>query len=229
MGYSAAQLVSLACQICQCPGRTVSGGQLLNLILANYAQTMDLDTIRLDGMLNIGPQTTIPFFYSLPDDYLRMYDINYNVQGTTFTPKQFTLAELDQEYTAQGIANYPEWYATDVSKSPVEIAFFPPPSVPLTILFRYRPQTSDIVNPESSAAVPWFANQLILLKDLCIQLGDVAGGDDRSDRWEKEVERRMSKYLQMDDDKEGYSQTVKLDGRFFRNPGRLPPSKKLGF
>ena len=39
----------------------------------------------------------------------------------------------------------------------------------------------------------------------------------------------MSKYLEMDDDKEGFSQTVKLDPRAFRSNLNLPPSKKLGF
>lgn len=235
---TAQQLVSLACQICNAPGRTIQAGQMLNLILANYALTLDLDTVRLTTVLNIGSQATTPYFYALPSNYLRMSDgdIFYNVLGQVFVPKQFTLAELDASYTAAGISNYPEWWASDVSTTPQatagtspSIAFYPPPAVPLAVTIRYRPTSLDITNPETSSQVPYYPDQLGLLKELCIQTGDVAGGDDRSARWEKEVERRMSKYLQMDDDKEGYSQTVKLDPRYFRNGVNLPPSKKLGY
>lgn len=228
MAYSAAQLINLACQICECPGRATQAGMLLNMTLANYAQTMDLDTIRVTTTLNIGPQADTPHFYSLPANYLRMYDIFYNILGEIFTPKQWELQELDAAYTASGIANYPQNWATNMSATPPQIAFYPPPAIPLVLTLRYRPQTSDIATPETSAVVPWFPNQIILLKDLCMQLGDVVD-DDRSPRWEQEVERKMRKYLIMDDDKEGFSQTVKLDNRFFRTGASLPPSKKLGF
>lgn len=229
MAYSAETIVTLACQICNCPGRTTQAGQLLNMILGDLAQTVDLDTIRKTATLSISPQSDTPHFYNLPSDYLRMYDIFYSVEGTIFTPVQWSLEELDAAYTASGISNYPTNWATDVSTTPVSIAFYPPPAVDLTINFRYRPQTSDITNPETSATVPWFPNQLLLLKQLCIQVGDVAGGEDRTLRWEQEVERRMRKYLIMDDDKEHFSQTVKLDQRLFRPNLNLPPSKVLGF
>ncbi len=227
----AQQIVALACQICNAPGRTVSAGQMLNLILADYAQTLDLDTIRIDGTLTIGPSATIPQFYALPSNYLRMADgdIYYNVQGEIFNPTQIALRDLDTAPATTGINNYPTNWATDMSKTPPQIAFFPPPSVALMVPFRYRPSSLDITTPESSTSIPFFPNQLVLLKELCIQVGDVAGGEDRSGRWEAEVKRRMEKYLMMDDDKEGYSQQVKLDPRYFRANRNLPPSKLLGF
>lgn len=236
--YSAQTLVSLACQICNAPGRIVQAGQALNLILANYALTLDLDSIRLTTTLNIGPQPTTPHFYPLPTNYVRMSDgdIFYNVLGVVYNPKQMTLADLDAAYTASGIANYPGWWATDISTTPQptavtapSIAFYPPPAVPIVVTARYRPSSLDIPTPETSALIPYYPDQLSLLKELCIMVGDIAGGDGREPRWEKEVERRMRKYLTMDDDKEGYSQTVKLDPRSFRQNSNLPPSKKLGY
>ncbi len=233
--YTAAQLVSLAGQICNIPGRLVQIGQFLNIILADYAQTQDLDVIRLPTTLNIGPQGIIPYFYPLPSNYLRAYDVFYNVNGVIFYCNQMPLNEMDQQYTAQGIDNYPEWYSTDVAQFPQatastspSMAFFPPPAIPLAVTVRYRPQTTDITSPESSATVPWFPNQRVLLTDLCAMAGTLSD-DSRVPGWDKEVQRRMSKYLQMDDDKEGYSQTVKLDPRQFRSRQNLPPSKKLGF
>lgn len=207
---------------------------MLNLILADYALTLDLDSLRLDATLPIGPQAQIPYFYTLPANYIRMYDIYYNVLGTVYNPVQMELKDLDAAYTDAGINNYPTGWATDMSKAPPNgpaplIAFYPPPAVPLTIQFRYRPSSLDIATPETSATIPYFPNQLVLLKELCIQVGDIAGGEDRSTRWTAEVERRMRNYLIMDDDKEGFAQTVKLDPRSFRSNLNLPPSKKLGF
>lgn len=235
--YSAQQLVADACQICQCPGRLSQAGRALNMILANYALTLNLDSIRLTTVLNIGPQNTIPYFFALPTNYLRMAEKPfYNILGEVFQCDQIPLEDMDALYTASGVSNYPDRYATDIAQtaqptagtSP-SIAFYPPPAIPLAVTCRYRPTSLDIVNPESSAAIPYYPDQLSLLKELCILVGDYAGGDDRSGRWEKEVETRMRKYLIMDDDKEGYAQTVKLDGRWFRRNPNLPPSKKLGF
>lgn len=235
MSYSAATLVSLACQICNIPGRTSQVGQMLNLILADYAQTMDEDVIRKTATLNIGPQATIPYFYALPADYLRFYDIFYLVNGEPFYLTQMPLSDLDQQYTGSGIDNYPEQFATDMSQNPQptagaspSISFFPPPSIPLAVTVRYRPQTADIVTPETSATVPWFPNQRLLLKELCMEAGSLSD-DSRVGNWEQEVERRMKKYMTLADDSEGFSMTVKLDPRQFRPRNNFPPSKKTGF
>ena len=234
--YTAAQLVTLACQVCNCPGRTSQAGQFLNLILANYAQTADLDTIRKTTTLNIGPQATIPYPYPLPSDYLRFYDVFYLVQGEPFYLTQMELKDFDSLFTGQGINNYPERFATDMAVAPGGVTpatapnmyFYPPPAIPLSVTVRYRPQTGDITTPETSSTIPWFPNQLILLEDLCIKLGDLVD-DDRTQGWEIRLNNRMRKYLVMDDDKEGFAQRVKLDPNTFRNPIKLPPSKKLGF
>ncbi len=228
---TAQQIVYLACQICNCPGRLTSAGQFLNLILQHYALTLDLDSIRLDGSIAIGPQATAPYFYALPSNYLRMADgdIYYNVNGEVFNPVQLSLKDLDLAYTASGVNNYPTNWATDTSKTPNKIAFYPPTAVPLTVNFRYRPASLDITTPESSSVIPYYQDQWQLLTELCIKVGDVAGGDDRSQRWEQEVAKLKRDYLAMDDDKEGYSMQVELDRRFFRTNRNLPPSKVLGF
>ncbi len=228
MPYTASQLVSLAGQVCDLPGRATQIGQFLNMVLADYAQTMDLDTIRINTVLNIGPTATIPFPYPLPANYLRAYDLFYLVAGQPFYLGQCELKDFDQLFTGQGIDNYPERYATDMSQTPPVMYFYPPPAIPLAVTLRYRPQTSDISAPESSSVVPWFPNQRVLLKDLCVEAMQLSD-DPRKGDLENEVERRMRKYLIMDDDKEGFSQTVKLDPNVFRNRGSLPPSKKLGF
>lgn len=233
--YTAAQIITLACQVCNCPGRSSQAGQFLNMILADYAQTEDLDTIRQTTTLNITAQSTIPYPWPLPTNYLRAYDVFYLVNGEPFYLTQMELAEFDKLFTGQGVANYPTRFATDMAVSPAgapavapNMYFYPPPQIPLAVTVRYRPQTGDITTPETSSVVPWFPNQLILIEDLCVKLGDLVG-DDRTEGWEARLERRMRKYLIMDDDKEGFSQTVKLDPNTFRSNRNLPPSKILGF
>lgn len=223
MAYTAQQLVTLACQIAKTPGFTTQAGQFLNIILADYAQVMDLDSIRQTTILNINSQSAS---YSLPSDYLRAVEVFYNVNGTIFYLNQIPLSDYDQEFQGPGISNYPEQYATDISKfTGPKIFFWPPPALPLAVTIRYRPQIADIVTPETSSTIPWFANQRILLKDLCVELFSLAD-DSRGPATEQEVERRMKKYLIMDDDKEGYARQVMLDRRFFRSSGNARNTKQ---
>lgn len=228
MSYTAAQLVTLACQICNIPGRTSQVGQMMNIILGHYAQTIDEDVIRKTTTLSIGPQATIPYFYTLPSDYLRYYDVFYLVSGEPFYLDPMELKDLDRQYTGSGVSQYPERFATDVAQAPVQIAFYPPPSIALTVTVRYRPQTADITTPETSSTVPWFPNQLVLLQDLCekaMWLSD----DARKAEFKEDVHENLKKYLAISDDKEGFAQRVKLDPNTFRPRGGFPPSKKTGF
>lgn len=235
MPYSAQQLVTDACDACDCPGRLSLAGRYLNMILANLAQTYDLDTVRQITTLNISAQPTIPYPWPLPINYLRAYDVFYLVNGEPFYLSQMELSSFDKLFTGQGIDNYPEHYATDMGVSPggavataPNMYFYPPPAIVLAVTVRYRPQTSDITTPETSAVVPWFPNQLTLFKMLCAELTEHLD-DERAPQFNQKANSLMQKYLIMSDDKEGFAQTVKLDPNTFRSRGSLPPSKKLGF
>lgn len=235
MAYTAAQLVTLAATIAKVPGRTAEVGQMMNIILANYAQTIDEDEIRKTTTLTVGPQATIPYFYALPTDYKRFYDVFYLVDGEPFFLDQMELKDLDRQYAGSGLQDYPDRFATDVSQNPEStagtspsMAFYPAPSIPLTITVRYYPQTADITTPETSSTVPWFPNQLVLLQELtekAMWLSD----DARSPQFRAQVKEDIKKYLSISDDKEGFAQTVKLDPNIWRPHGKLPPSKKTGF
>ena len=225
MAYTSAQLVTLAGQICDVPGRTTQIGQLLNIILQDYAQTMDLDIIFKTTTINFLPSISS---YTLPSDYLRYKELFYSVNGTIFYMNQIPLEEYDQQFQGSGINNFPQSFATDMSQSPPLLLPWPPPDTVQAATLRYRPQRADISIPESSTDIPWFPNQRVLLKDLCaetMQLSD----DARKAGFDADVEKRMRKYLVMDDDKEGFAQQVKLDRRTFRPRANLPPDKIYGF
>ena len=235
MAYSAKQLISLACQISKVnSGMAPQVGQFLNIILEEYAQTLDLDSIRKTTSFNVSAASTgvgvTGAGYILPTDYLREVQVFYNVNGTIFNLDSIALEKYYTLFQGTGIADYPESFATDISQQAVAtygapvLFFWPPPAIPLTINLLYRPQVGAISGPETSSVIPFFPNQRILLHDLCLE-ACLLSDDDRTDRLKKDVEERMRKYLIMKDDKEGYAQTVKLDPQKFRPKDNLPPTK----
>lgn len=235
MAYSAKQLVALACQIAKVqPGMQSQVGQFLNMILADYAQTMDLDSIRKTVQFSASAAYTGIGLngagYLLPVDYLREVQVFYNVNGTIFNLSPMALEQYTTLFQGIGVADYPEEFATDISQQAVAaygapvMYFWPPPAISLTMNLLYRPQVSDITGPETSSVIPWFPNQRILLRDLCVDTM-LLGDDSRKAETIKEVEVRMRKYLIMKDDREGFAQTVKLDPLKFKNNVNLPPTK----
>lgn len=236
MAYQAQQLVALAMQVCNLPlGRQSQVGQMLNIILANHAQTIDEDVIRKTITLVVQPNAVVPTFYPLPSDYLRFYDVFYLIDGQPQFLDQMELSDFDKQYTGSGVASFPDRFATDVSQNPQptagsspSIGFYPPSSQQISVTVRYRPQTSDIAAPETSTVIPWFPNQLVLLEELCekaMWLSD----DARSESFRKNVKEDLVRYLSISDDKEGYAQRVKLDPNTWRPRTNFPPSKKTGF
>ena len=125
MSLTSQQIITLVCQICKAPGFTSQAGQLMNVVLADYAQVMDLDVVRQTITLNIDASSAK---YALPLNYLRGREVFYNVQGTIFYLNEMPLEDYDQEYIGPGVNQYPYSYATDVSlltnNTPV-IYFYP--------------------------------------------------------------------------------------------------------
>jgi hypothetical protein len=224
MPYSAAQIVTLATQVSRTPGYTAQAGEMLNAILADLCQQYDFDFIRQTTTLNIGPGSA---YYVLPADHYRTREVFYNVQGTIFFLYQIPLEDYDQAFAGPGVNNYPQSYAVDVAADPNNMYFWPPPAISLSVTVRYQPQKADITTPESSSTVPWFPNQRYLIKKLAADLM-MLSGDKRMNEFEKDAQEILKNFLSMDDDKENYAQTVKLDGRRFRGSAKLRPTKVTG-
>jgi hypothetical protein len=55
-GLTAAQIVTLACQIAKAPGMTAQAGQLLNMILAELCQDYDFQVARRTYYFNFEPR-----------------------------------------------------------------------------------------------------------------------------------------------------------------------------
>ncbi len=234
MALTAAQIVSLACQVAKAPGFAAQAGALLNTILSDLCQTYDFDVIRKTYNFDFSTSSgSGP--YDLPADYLRVRynEIFYTILGVKYVMVQVDLAEFDAMVQQAGLQSYPTFYATDMSPQadglPPVVYFWTPPSGAYPVTLRYQPQMPEITAPESSATVPWFPNTQYLLRRLEAELMTITN-DSRQQDYMKQAEDILRDYLEMKDDKEGRAQTVKLDRRQFRlNFANLRNTKTIGW
>jgi hypothetical protein len=107
---TAAQIVTLACQIAKCPGFTSQGGQQLNLALNDLVLHRDLKMNRVKTTIAITVASNGPF--TLPTDYLRTYDLFYTVNNFPYFLFPMSQEQYDRLFKDPSIANYPYSYAT---------------------------------------------------------------------------------------------------------------------
>lgn len=237
MALTAAQIVNLALQDAKCPAFTSQGGQLLNLILQELAQTYDFDlakgftTVTLNN--GAGP-------YNLPADYLRADpdDVWYTINGVPYTLIPVDLSEYDAMVQTPGLANYPTMFATDMSQSPPVMYVWMPPSGAYVVNMRYRRQMADIATPETSSVIPWFPQQMYLRRRLAGELmlitdDERAGsflGDGEENGQPFGAQALLRRYLKMKDDKADRTASVKMDRRLFGKAfSRLKNTKLVGW
>lgn len=229
MAQTSQQIIIRACYIAKAPGFTVQAGQYLNLILQDLCQTYDFDFIRELQILNISPLANLPSGlaqgYAMNADHLRTREVFYYVGGQPFYLSQMPIERFDQLFNGPGVSNYPENYAIRTETTPYTMYFYEPPQIPLSVNIRYQPQMPDITTPETSSVIPWFPNQRYLIKRLSAYLMDETD-DARQEKFEKQAEEILDKFLIMKDDKENYAQTVKLDPLRFGSRSSLKPTKQ---
>lgn len=232
MALTAAQIVTQATQNAKVPGYASQAGQLLNAILADLCQTYDLMAAMKTTTINIGQGVTnLSGPYNLPSDYLRMrYNgAFYLISGVPYTLIALPLDEYDRLVQQAGINNYPEMFATDMSLSPPGLYVWPPPSGVYPTTCRYQSQMPDITTPETSATVPWFPNQEYLIAALSAKLCAISD-DERMVGFENIAMAKLRQYLEMQGDKSGYAQRVRLDRRQFAGQFKtLPNTKTIGW
>ena len=244
MPLTAAQIVTLACQDAKCPGFTSQGGQFLNAALQDYCQNYDLDAAL--GSFNFSFNSAVgqgsgP--YTLPADYLRTQvkdgkdEFFYTINGVPYPLIQCTKAEYDWMVQTPGFQSYPYYYATDLSQTPAQLFVWPPASGAYVCVLRYYRLMPDIVTPETSAAIPWFANTMILQRDVA---GRLMGLSDESrqeaylgsdeERHPLGVGTLMRRYLKNVEDREGAVHTVGRDRRRWgRSFDMLKNTKTIGW
>jgi hypothetical protein len=240
MALTAAQIVNLALTTVQAPGWTAQAGQILNVILADLADNQDLDLCRgnfqFDFVVDNGSGNgSGP--YPLPLDYKRAEKagVFYTYNGVPYYLKSIDYTEYLMQVQQAGIANFPVFFATDISPlgqeppSNPNMYVWPPASSAFPVTVIYRRLLADIDTPQTSTEVPWFPNQGYLIAELEARMAKLVG-DPRSEMFFREAVDRLRNFMQLTNDDEGRAKKVTLDSRRFgRNFNQLPDTKLVGW
>lgn len=243
MALTAAQIVSLACQIAKCPAYTSQALQFLNNALRTLAQDYDFDVIRKTHTFNFDTSATGNGYVAgcgpnlMPEDFLRAHRNGafYMISGVPYTMIGYEQAEFDRFVQQAGNAAYPFAFYVDVSKTPMELYCWVPAAGAYAATVRYNPQMPDIT---VTTDTPWFPNSDILLTYVAGWLMMVTD-DARAPSFLGPPETaptgwqaQLKNYLKMKDDPETAGvKTVKLDRRLFGQTSwsHLKNTKTIGW
>jgi hypothetical protein len=226
MSITSAQIITDACQIAKCPGYTAQAGRQLNLVLSDLVLHRNLKVNLITSTITIQAGSFGPF--NLEPNYLRTYDLFYNVSGTPYFLNPCSLKEIDGENYQSGIENYPYEWASDLSGVPTNgyglLYIYPASGTTLTVTHRYYNQQADISSPSSSTTVPWFADQDYLTMATAARLMRFTD-DDRYPQFVQECEKMLEFHLMMEGDEQQVVKEVILDPRRFKIGGMTRPTK----
>lgn len=214
---TAAQIVTMACQIAKCPGYTAIAGQRLNEVLVDLAIEQNLDIIRRTLTISVQPNQQS---YQLPTNFLRARECFYNIQGAVFQVTEYALEDFDALFTGPNNSAYPEIFTVDQSTNILQ--FYPLPLVAISVTFRYMDQAVEIVTPDTSNNVPWFPKQSYLIERLAEKMMQITD-DVRQPQFEAKSDEELRRFLKMDNG--NVLNTVQLDPRRFNNPRSLRATK----
>lgn len=255
MSLTSAQIISLACADARVPGMIIQGGQIMNMVLGDLCQMWDFSVTKKTFQFNFAASqinSLGQFYQNLPDDYLRgiKNESFYVISGVPYPMIPVDLEEFDMLVQQAGLANFPVFYATDMSRSgvtnsatgsggaavPVLLAWqVPSGAYPVTV--RYYSKMADITTPETSATVPWFPNQTYLRRRIAGELMSLSDDERMSDFLSDDEDRHpngagviLRHFLQMEGDKATRVKTVQLDRRRFGTSfDRLRNTKSIGW
>jgi hypothetical protein len=248
-----AQTICLrACNVASVPGMVAIAGDFLNVILDDLKSNRDLKINRVTTTLAITSGTGYGP-YALPPDYLRTYDLFYaiaaagggqNAQGEIVMLNPITMEQMDAEIKNPQISNYPYEFATDMSTqaqvwsgasqgvgtltSAGQLFVYPATNGSISLTFRYMVDQPDMVNPSTSAQIPWFRFDKYLITALAAQMMGVAR-DDRKAEFEADAEKLLAPFLLQEGDEQRSVKAVRLDPRHFRAARGLKPTKSMPF
>lgn len=226
MPLTASQIVQDACQIAKCPGYTAQGGRCLNLVLQDLVLHRNLKVNLISNQLTFGANSFGPF--NLESNYLRTYDMFYNVSGTPYFLNPSSLKQFDSENFLSGISNYPYEFATDLSGVPTNgyglLYIYPSSSTEIVVTHRYYLEQADIDTPQTSAVVPWFSDSDYLVHATALRLMRITD-DERYPVFVKEAEMMLKLHLMEEGDEQQVVKEVQLDPRRFRVASNSKPTK----
>jgi hypothetical protein len=240
MALTAAQIVSLATTAAKVPGWITQAQQLLNVILADLADTQDLDLcqgITTFQMVADNGSGNGSGPYLLPADYKRAErdGVRYVYNGVPYIMKSIDLVEYYMQVQQAGIASFPIFFATDTSPLgqepplPAILWLWPPSSLAVPMSVQYRRLLPDIPTASFATEIPWFPNQEYLIFALTAKLC-LLTDDTRMADFEALAATKLENFMKLTNDDEGRAKRVTLDSRRFgSNYGQLKNTKSIGW
>lgn len=226
MALTAAQIVTDACQMAKCPGFTVQGGRALNLVLSDLVLHRNLKVNLVTATIVVPPNSNGPF--NLEANYLRTYDLWFQISGEPYFLNPCSLKQLDSEPQQSGLSSYPFEWASDLSLVASgglgHLFVYPQSNTGVSLTHRYYLQQADIVTPETSATVPWFSDQDYLVQATTARLMRITD-DSRYERFVADCENMLRMHLMTEGDEQQVVKSVQLDPRRFRVGGSNRPTK----
>jgi hypothetical protein len=252
MPLTAAQIISLSVQEARCPGFGSQALQKLNAILQDLAQDYDFTVTRQTFSFTFNPgqiNSLGQAYQNLPANYLRgiKWECFYVISGVPYPMIPCDLEEFDMLVQQAGLANFPVFFATDMSLTGVTnsvtgsggaavpvMLFWQVPSGAYPATVRYYSMPADITN---TALVPWFPNQTYLIRRLSGELMALTDDErqakflgDSEDSTPEGAGVMLRKYLRMQGDKSNRVAQVSLDRRRFGTSfDRLRNTKTIGW
>lgn len=230
MPLSCQQLITRACVDAGVPNYTAQAADKLNMLLADLAQFYNWDILRSPVTISVSAGLNQ---YSLPQDYLRIRKWYYYINGQEFNINMIPLEQWLELFQGPGNQTYPEWGASDLSPlqnnpaTPPQLRIWPTPAMSITLQGYYFRQPPDYANAATSAAIPWFPNQSILLRRLTAELMS-SSADKRRQEFLSEYEAWLEKYGKLANDEDGYAPTIGKDARRFSGGSQnATPTKQL--
>ena len=221
------QIVADALAIAKAPGFTALGGRSLNLVLSDLVLHRDLKVNRKFLPFTAQAGSNGPF--SLGSDYLRTYDMWYEVSNFPYFLFPLGQDQYDAMFKDPSIANYPYAFATDLGSAPVtgnkSVFVFPQSNSSLTINHRYMRNRPDIPNPETSAVIPWFQDVDYLVHATATRIMKITD-DQRYETFVAEGERMLKTHLIMEGDEQQVAKSIKLDPNRFHFNRAIRPTKE---
>jgi len=226
---TAAQICTLARQIAKCPGYVQQSGQFFNLVMQDLLWHRDLRVNLVLEQMQIQANTNGPFPGAV--NYLRTYDLWYEVLGQVFFMTPISLETFDSEMKQPQLSNYPNEFAVDSSpmaqQQPQLLYIYPMSNNELLVNHRYFMQQADIVSPETSDTIPWFQDADYLIHATATRLFTIVD-DERYLAFMKMGEDMLRKHLIMEGDKAKVPVSIRLDPRMYRQKRSLRPTKVTG-
>lgn len=224
---NATNICTLARTIAKCPGYTSQSGQCLNLVLNDLVLHRNLKMLRQTTTINITIGSNGPF--TLPTNYLRVYDLFYTVNNFPYFLFPMSQEQFDQLFKDPSIANYPYAWATDLSATQVpgtaaSLYIYPQSNTALALTLRYMVNMPDITTPESATSTPWFPDQDYLIHATAMRLMKLTD-DARYDDYFAKGEKMLETHIIMEGDEQQVVKEIRLDPQRFHQNRNLRPTK----